>query len=425
MSLFVLVFGVLLGLQAWSESLSSPSARWNSALQKVLNQNAEVIEAEHDYKSQQARLFVSYGSWSPTLGVQGDSTRLDSGVTSHSVSLVATQNIFKGFNTWAETQLAQINLEKARLNLENKKTSITVALLEMLARHYFLNKEKVYLEKLVKLQSDVQSFTNRRVSIGAEPDISSQSAEAQLLSAQTQVLEKNLQLNEQLFQTQELFGFEEVDLWPIVVDRDFVEKLHKKISEFVLSQGKDLQSLSQKSLALNLESLKQSRTSELSAYWPTLNASGGLSYSSLTQQTENYVALELKIPLFQGLKHYYTRSSWGWNIQKQENTLRAQVQRDKLSEKLLFKQLVLEIEILAKMELSNLALQKAQLKADKMYRLGTLSYSSYIDIQRRATESELLYQRKLFSVMQQELKIVTDWGFSSDFIAKEIEKLLT
>lgn len=310
--------------------LLSPSAKalvgFESLESKLFQSNQELSSLKQQVESKEALYSSTTSGFLPTINAVGgwaqnktdDLATVEKGTIGY---IEAKYNLFNGFKDYSVSNEKEINLQLARIDLEEKHRALRSELTEAVSEMIYLHKLQNILDEETKTTQLQKQMAAKKVAAGLTGQVDN--LEFDMRGSEIEV-EKNQidQLHNEVHQKLvKLFGKEmaESELEQVVFAS--IDHLSKTSQELKLEN-----SLGYQKSKLNLSKSQSAKTESRSDFLPKLDFTmnvGRLTPSENTpvQFNENKYAVTLTIPLFSGFDTYYKTKSASLEVLAAERSL--------------------------------------------------------------------------------------------------------
>ncbi len=430
---FFIPLSLLLGsFSCWAES--TPLLSLQSALDRAIESNPQVVEARERWRGASASVGYSVASSLPQVGLFGSAQSkkdpLNLGNPAfggepynfYDFNLKISQSLFSGGSLWASLSDAQSDETLRRLDLEILEREISLQVIQIYYRILLEQRNFAALEKSREVQLELFSLSKKKLNIGRAQVLDVLEIETQLA-----LLEPKLSLARHAIRTAA------AELAQLLGERTVSEfKVPDQLPNASLSLA--TQKLKRKTLpeferAVNLRLQAEARrTITLSKYLPKLDAVGLLGRSSfvkndLLDEYSTYwaVGLQLSIPILMGGGSFFERRQLN-SVLAQAEIQELRIQDERILEQIKAKESFdFSSQNRVASEQAYGIAQKALIEAQKNYKLATLDYSQFFRIQQNALEAEMAFQRTKFDLLVSAARLCAASGMPVREWAKVVE----
>lgn len=294
---------------------------WQTCVELATTNNAELRSAHANAQSVESLEGAAFSNFLPALGASMNATQGNSSAnsnsssatffgstststTTYSASLTATQNLFNGFQDQAKVKQAKSNTRAAEANLQTARAKVSY---ELKASYQGLLYAKDYTKltkDIIKRREDNLRLVELRYQGGRENRGSVLLSKAYLNQSQYDDLQAKNSVGVARAQLSRAIGIDDnetVDIFEEIPVHDPPENVDFR--QLASSTPDHLQAVAQEDAA------DAAITNARSSYFPTLNLTGtaGRQGSAFFPQGERWsVGVTLAIPLFNGLRDYYS-----------------------------------------------------------------------------------------------------------------------
>lgn len=284
---------------------------WSEGLNEVAKNNPELLSAKNLLQASMYQVNVQESTYMPKVVASAGKTHASStNLTTNSMGITATENLFSGFSDLAKIKEANLARDNAEINLKTIKAKVSYD-------YKFAFANLLFAEKFVKLANDIikrreanLKLVQLRFESGRENIGSLHLSKAYLADAKYVHLIASNGL-----------GVAQSELAK-VLGRDDESRLEISGSVPVNAPTNALATLSFKDLALNSLEYQKAQADEKiskenlniskSSFYPSFNLTQSLTRANYNGGSWNHSLLlgaELTFPLFSGGRDYYTYKS--------------------------------------------------------------------------------------------------------------------
>jgi outer membrane protein TolC len=356
--------------------------------------NSEAMNgAKSEVKTQEYFLNVARSGYYPQVSLEANSIKRKTDGPLFSTDVVLSQPLDIFWNQSSLVDQARLQLEMAQLKYQKSRYSVLKKTLEFVCENDFLTQELKTLEKLIQLQNGVLKTTLEKYRIGSESELSVLSSQSKIEQWNIEKAEKEREIETFQKKFQVEFEYQMTDFPSLVLGFEKLQALYKFMEKEVIAK----ESLEYAILQHEMKYRELKKQTDMIVHFPRLYFIAGAGYSdnaywtlaNFNSNSSYYLGLKLDVPLFSGLSSFSERKAKAQDIE----TLRMSLQSTKKSSEVLRYEklgaLNQGLEIFEKYKKIEENSQKAETTARQMYRLGTLGYFQFSEIQKTRAESEL------------------------------------
>jgi outer membrane protein TolC len=404
------------------------------AVGRALESNHDLKIAKERVEQSEAEMRLAVGGLFPSLtGNLGVAYRKDAvasgqaafggrAYNNYAGSFDLTQPLLRGSALWDGVAYYRKLLERQRLDYEIAERD---QVLNVVQAFYQVLVAQKKLDSYTRQESALKILLGRaqqRYNVGAERLLTVLQFRTQLALTSPQLVEARNQLETSGVVLLNLLGDRQSS--EIRVKGDLDEAIDVPVDPAVF--GQELERPELRRERIEQEAFDRNRGVLMAEHWPALNLVGSLGRSGTTggslfdaDATTWSVGLNLSVPLFTGLSSFKKRevlaSQWAQLIVQEKRT-RDQVTLQRLQAARDFD--TVSVVLKARREALDLARQ-AFASAQRMYGLGTVTYSTLFETQNTLIESELAYSQTQYDYLVRLAQKYVAYGKPlKDFIAK-------